>query len=165
MKFYLSSYKVGEKSFALELKEMIKNKKIAYISNALDSKSISNEKREMARNNNFNDLKNLGIEAEWIDLKDYFGKENDLERKLDEIGSVWINGGNTFILMMAMRLSGMDKYLHKNLNNSNFVYAGYSAAICCLAKDFKSLQIVDDPNDFPYESVQKVNWEGLGFTA
>jgi dipeptidase E len=159
MKFYLSSYKIGNEG--KKLKEMCPTDKIFYIPNALDFTNKNKDRKKINMSNQMNELKQLGFEPEVLDLKNYFGKSKELYLKLDEIKAVWINGGNTYVLRQAMRLSGFDRYIQTNLE-SDFVYAGFSAAICILYKDMKSLQIVDDPNDFPYIELKETIWEGLG---
>ncbi len=96
-------------------------------------------------------------------MKKYFGKQRGLEKKLAEFGAVWVNGGNTFVLRQAMRRSGFDNIFNKLLKRKDFVYGGYSAGICILAKDLHGLEIVDDPHQKPYEKRSKVLWNGLGF--
>lgn len=59
-----------------------------------------------------------------------------------------------------MRISGFDEIIKDLMAKDDFVYAGYSAGICILAPDLKSLQIVDYPTDTPYE-VKNIIWEGL----
>ncbi len=159
MKFYLSSYKIGNQGN--KLKEMIPNKKIFYIPNAMDFTAKDLERKKINMSNQINSLKQLGLEPEVLDLRDYFGKSKELFKKLDEVKAIWINGGNTFVLRQAMKLSGFDRYIQTNLNN-DFLYAGFSAALCILYKDMKSLQIVDDPYDFPYKEIKETIWEGLG---
>jgi dipeptidase E len=46
---------------------------------------------------------------------------------------LWINGGNAFLLRRAMRQSGFDSLIHEFLQGDRFVYAGFSAAVCCAA--------------------------------
>lgn len=70
MRFYLSSYKLGEK--ANELKRLSAGK-IGLITNALDfveepARTESNE-RDLAL------LKGNGMAPEFLDLKDYFGNK------------------------------------------------------------------------------------------
>lgn len=157
MKFYLSSFRVGNK--AEDLVRMVPGKKIGYIANATDNLSLDRNREHMI--SNIKELNELGLEPEIIDLKSYFGKYNELEAKLDELKAVWIKGGNTFVLRQAMKLSGFDKYILSNLQK-DFLYAGYSAAICVLYKNMYALQIVDDPYEFPYEEIKDTIWEGLG---
>ena len=159
MKFYLSSFKVGNKG--KKLASFVKNKKIGYISNAMDFTEANPKRRNIHIANDLKELEELSLEPEVLDLKDYFGESKELFKKLDELKAVYISGGNTFVLRQAMRLSGFDNYIIKNLNN-DFVYAGFSAAICILYKDMKVLQIVDKPNDFPYDEISETIWDGLG---
>lgn len=158
MKFYLSSYGLGN-SVAKLRKMMPKNKKTGFILNALDY-TIINEIKIKER------LKGLtlaGLEPEILDLKLYFGKEKELEKRLSGLGAVWVNGGNTFVLRQAMRLSGFDKVFNALLKRDDFLYGGYSAGICVLAKDMHGLEVMDDPTQRPYGKKYKVIWEGLGF--
>jgi dipeptidase E len=86
---------------------------------------------------------------------------NKLTNKLDDLKAVYISGGNTFVLRQAMILSGFDRYIQTHLDKE-FVYSGFSAAICILYKDMKALQMVDKADDFPYSEIKKTIWEGLG---
>lgn len=120
MNFYLSSFKIGDQYE--KLKELIPNKKVFYINNALDSKSMSQERREWAKNINFEQLKELGIEAEHLDLKDYFGKEKELEERLNQRSkkkelnkSIFAVKTFEFIISVVQNRSCMDqwrKYLY-----------------------------------------------------
>jgi len=152
MKFYLSSYKLGNKTE--KLKEMLGSKKIAYIPNAidyLDENLVNNEK-------NLNLLKEINIETEILDLKNYFGKKKELYSKIQNFGGVMVAGGNTFVLREAMFLSGFDKIIKKLPDD--FLYAGWSAGVCVLAPNFDGIKQVDDPTQNPYNT--KVINEGLG---
>ncbi len=162
MKFYLSSYKLGNKPEEL-VKLFGKNKKIGYIPNACDFTNVDIERRKEANRSDMAELAELDLEAELLDLKLYFGKVEKLRKKIKDLGAVFVSGGNTFILRQAMKLSGFDIIFKELLNREDFVYSGYSAGICVLAPDFKALQIVDDPTDKPYEEQQETIWEGLGF--
>ncbi len=60
-----------------------------------------------------------------------------------------------------MKLSGFDEIL-KDFGDTNFLYAGYSAAGCVLGPTLKCYEIVD-PVDTPYSEQKEVIWDGLGF--
>jgi dipeptidase E len=60
-----------------------------------------------------------------------------------------------------MKLSGLDEIL-KELRDTDFLYAGYSAAGCVLAPSLKGMDIVD-PLDTPYSEQKEILWDGLGF--
>jgi len=157
MRFYLSSYKLGEK--ADELKRLAGSGKIGLITNALDfvegpAKTESNL-RDLAL------LESVGITAEFLDLKDYFGKESALLGKLNSLAGVFVRGGNTFVLRQAMRFSGFDSAIRK-IKNPAFLYSGYSAGVCVLAPNLRGLAQVDNPNIFPYSGIKETVWEGLG---
>lgn len=159
MKFYLSSFKIGNEG--KKLKGLVKNKKIGYIPNGMDFSEATLENREKLISYNLNNLRQLELEPEVLNLRNYFGKPNELAKKLDELKAVWISGGNVFVLRQAMKLSGFDRYVQTHLDK-NFVYAGYSAAICVLCENLKPLKIVDKSEDFPYQEIQKTIWKGLG---
>jgi len=160
MKFYLSSFTLGDKSNDL-IRLMPENKNIAYIPNACDYTNVDWNSRNEWEDKEIKSLEALGLEVKYLDLKIFFGKIDSLREKLDEFGGVFIRGGNTFILRQAMFLSGFDIIFKELLKKKDFVYSGYSAGICVLAPDFKALQNVDDPKDKPYEEMQDTIWEGL----
>jgi len=148
MKFYLSSYKIGNK--ADELKK-IENKKLAYIPNALDF-ATDVKRRKQSEEKDTNSLKELGFDIERVDLKDYFGKKEELKIKLKNFGIIWVRGGNAFILRRAMNLSEFDILIKDLIDKNNLVYAGFSAGICVLGPTLKGLDIMDDPADNPYNT-------------
>ncbi len=158
MKFYLSSYELGDQ--AEKLKSMIPYGKIGYIPNARDYTTVDPVRRIKRTNNDTTSLKKLGLEVEEIDLRDYFGKSELLKKKLEEIGAIFISGGNVFVLRQAMKLSGLDEILTK-LCDTDFLYAGYSAAGCVLAPSLRGMDIVD-VLDTPYSDQKEIIWDGLG---
>jgi len=160
MKFYLSSYKLGNETD--KLKKLLPNGKIGYIPNALDFSGADPEKRERHIGKDMSSLRELGIEVELVNLRDYFGKHDELKYKLEEFGAIFISGGNVFVLRQAMKLSGLDELLKKLMGRNDFLYAGYSAAGCVLAPKLKVYEIVDKI-DTPYDDLKEVIWEGLGF--
>ena len=157
MKFYLSSYKIGRETE--KLKELAHEKKIGFIPNALDY--VEPKARLESNEKNIKILSDLGINVEMLDLHDYFGKKEELKKKINHLGGVWIRGGNTFVLRQAMKLSGFDEII-KNIDRDDFLYSGYSAGICILAPSLKALQRVDKPDIMPYEELKEIVWDGLG---
>lgn len=176
MKFYLSSYEIG--NYGNDLANMFphNNKKVGYICNALDFPEPNREQRNVRIQNDMNNLTQLGLKPEIIDLKEYFCDENigkglrqqiptdDFKNTLSTLGGVFLSGGNTFILRQAFYLSGFDTWIAENMN-TDFVYAGYSAACCILTPSLKNLQIVDNPKLFPYPQIQNTLWDGLGILS
>ncbi len=162
MKFYLSSFKFGNEIDKLKLM-MPENNKIGYIPNAIDA--IKGDKELLLKHydEQISQLNDLGFVAELLDLKDYFNKEEELRIKLKGLGAVWVQGGNTFVLRQAMKLSGFDILFNEIKKRDDFLYGGYSAGICVLSKSLKALHIVDKPNEFPYSEIKETLWDGLGF--
>ncbi len=161
MKFYLSSYKLGNE--LNKLKELLpaENKKTAYISNALDF-SDDLERRKKSEQSDIEQLEELGLDIEIVDLRDYFNKQSELEEKISEFGVIWVRGGNLFVLRKAMRLSGFDNILEKLVEKDNILYGGYSAGVCVLAPTLKGMDLLDDPNVKPYKDQSEIIWDGLG---
>jgi dipeptidase E len=161
MKFYLSSYKIGDHED--DFKKMISptNMKTAYIPNALDF-TDDLERRKESEENDMNDLRKFGLNVERTDLKEYFNQKEKLKEKILGYGVIWVRGGNTFVLRQAMKISGFDEILFEIQKNDNLVYGGYSAGICVLGPSLKGLEIVDDANVFPYKEIKNIAWEGVG---
>lgn len=160
MKFYLSSYEVGNET--KKLKTLVPKGKIGYIPNARDFTGADVERRAKRNEKDMASLRDLGLEVEKINLRDYFGKRDELKKKLEELGAIFISGGNVFVLRQAMKLSGLDEVLKELRDGSDFLYAGYSAAGCVLAPNLKAYEIVDKV-DTPYSEQKEVIWDGLGF--
>lgn len=160
MKLYLSSYKLGNK--IEELKKWIKehNNKICLIPNSRDVYPES-ERKKLGIQADVQDLTILGFDVTIISLKDYFNKKEKLFERLKEFNAFYVIGGNTFALRQAMYLSGFDEYLKTIKNNENYLYAGYSAGICVLAKDMHGLHVCDDATINPY-GIDTI-WDGLGY--
>lgn len=156
MKYYLSSYNIGGRPEKLQ--ELARGNRIGVIPNAIDF--LSRAEWSKSTSQKTADLSDLGIEAVLLDLKEYFGRKEELQKVLDTLGGVWVRGGNTFVLRQAMKLSGFDDLI-TSMERKDFLYAGYSAGICVLAPSLRALQQVDDPNQKPYGE-HEVIWEGLG---
>lgn len=160
MKFYLSSFKFGNKKD--QLAEMAPNKSILVIPNALDFRVVGDQQTIKSIDNKIMRLGEFGLTAELLDLKNYFGKEEQAEAKIRNCGAVFVMGGNVFVLRQAMRLSGVDNVMISLQNNADFLYSGYSAAGCVLAPSLEPYKVVGDATITPYKELSEVIWEGLG---
>jgi len=157
MKFYFSSYKIGNDPS--KLKNLLpENAKAVYISNALDFAGPKSQKEH--QDWDLRELRELGISVEPLDLRDYFGKPAELRKLLQNTDLIYVSGGNVYDLRLAMRLSGFDEIL-KELANTDKVYGGYSAAVCVLSPTLKGYHIVDDANLKTYGDHETI-WEGVG---
>lgn len=159
MKLYLSSYRLGDNPKKLT-KLFITNKKAAVIANAMDF--LEKPERKKSVQQEINDLTKLGITAEELDLRDYFGNSKDLNNKLNSYGFIWVRGGNVFILRRAMAQSGFDKLLKKKNKDPDFIYAGYSAGICVISPTLHGFELMDNPYRIPKKYESNVIWEGIG---
>jgi len=160
MKFYLSSYLIGNQSE--KLKEMVPGRQIGYIPNALDLSDADPERVRRHVERDMGLLRALSLEVWLVDLRYYFGEPSKLRKKLDELRAIFVSGGNVFVLRQAMNLSGLDVLLKEFRSKGNFLYAGYSAGGCVLSPSLRGYEIVD-PIDTPYNELKDVIWDGLGF--
>ncbi len=138
------------------------NNSIGHIGNARDGKGGDPQRAARHQAEEMEFLNSLGFTAEPLDLKLYFGQTNELRKKINTLGAVWVSGGNTFVLRMAMRLSGFDTIFDELKDRKDFLYGGYSAGICILSDSLQSIDVVDDPNTFPYKEIDQPIYEGLG---
>lgn len=157
---YLSSYELGNKT--KKLKEMAPdNKKLGYIFNALDFTGADPERTAKRAERNMAELTGLGFECFNLDLKEYFGKPNELRELVNTLGAIWVSGGNVFVLRQAFKLSGFDDILIDLNKRDDFLYGGYSAGVCVLSPTLDGYHLVDDATDTPFEGLDEVLWDGL----
>lgn len=159
MKLYLSSYKLGEKKEILENWAKEKDNKIVLIANSRDVFE-EGERKEQGIARDTKALEELGFNVIQISLKDYFGKPEQLGKDFINYHAFFAIGGNTFALRKAMQLSGFDTFLKDILNNSDYLYGGYSAGICVLAPSLHGFEFVDEPVN-PYND-EPALFEGIG---
>jgi dipeptidase E len=156
MKFYLSSYRLGDK--ACELVEMLNGRHhVALILNALDGSEFQSE--WMSKTSL--DLAQIGLQPQIFDLRKFFGRAQELAGALSSFDCIFVNGGNTFVLRKAMHLSGLDKFIVDNKDIGEIVYAGFSAGICVLAPTLHGIDLVDNPDFCPPGYEIETIWEGL----
>jgi dipeptidase E len=161
MKFYLSSYKIGNEID--KLKQLTKNwnKKIAYISNALDW-AENTEKANEHRKEDISLLEKMGFSVEPLDLRNYFNKETYLLNKIKEYSIIWVSWWNCFVLRQAFKLSWFDNILNILIKeNTDILYWWYSAGICILAPSLNGLDIIDNTTRFPYPNQSEQIYDGL----
>jgi dipeptidase E len=159
MKFYLSSYKIGNQSKEL-VRMMEPSKMIGYVPNARD---YPTPYINQIAASDIADIANLGLDVQLIDLKNYFGRIDEFREKISGLGALFFAGGNTFILRQAMRASGFDIIFKELLRRVDFIYSGYSAGIAVLYSDLKPVQLVDNPTFHPYKEISETIWDGLGY--
>jgi dipeptidase E len=157
MRLYLSSFRLGNKPEALQ--ELAgSGRRTGIIMNALDNFPEQRAQWLQAQNNA---LTNLGFSVLELDLRAYFGREHELRSFADCIDTIWINGGNSFILRRAMKQSGFDTFVKAALARDTHIYAGFSAAAVICYQSMRGLELTDDPNDVPDGYEKEIVWEGL----
>lgn len=162
MRLYLSSQDLG--NHADVARRMAgDNPKAIFIKNAQDDSP--EDQRNFSNPQKLQMFKDAGFDAEMIDLRDYFGKKDELSKLLKGVGSFWSSGGNTFILRRAMKASGFDEIISDMLKKDEIMYGGWSAGACVASKNLHGIEHGDRPkpdivpSNYP---VKETIWEGLG---
>lgn len=159
MRLYLSSYRNGNKPEAL-LKLLGNGRRTALIFNAVDSKTGDDRAADLIRESER--LQSIGLEPTEVDLRDYFGKPDELKTVLSGFDLIWVRGGNVFILRRAFRQSGADTVIAELLKDDAVVYGGYSAGVDILQPHLHGIELVDDPNLVPEGYDKEIIWDCLG---
>lgn len=162
MKFYLSSFRTGTETDKLKELTASGNRKVAFITNAMDDLDDI-EFRNKIEGNDKSDLEELGLKVNHIDLREYFARRSELVKEINECDVIWCTGGNAFVLLQAMKLSGLDSII-KDLyvTNLNKVYGGFSAGTYILGPTLDGMHLVDEPENKPYGEQYNTEWNGLG---
>jgi dipeptidase E len=142
----LSSFRLGRRPDELQ-RLASKSKRVAVILNADDYKQQEDREASLARE--IDDLATLGLDADEVDLRRYFGRADRLSSRLAGYGVLWVRGGNPFILRRAMAYSGADLIVRDLLERDAVVYAGYSAGAAMATPSLEGIELVDDPHDVP----------------
>ncbi len=158
MRLYLSSFGIGNQPERL-LPLVDAPRHVAIIMNALDNKPVV---RERFLANETETFTKMGFAAEELDLRAYFGKQQELSKLLATKNFIWVNGGNTFVLRRAMKESGFDIEIKSALQKDTLAYGGFSAGVVVLSPDLHGLDITDNPHKIPDGYKPEVIWEGLG---
>ncbi|WP_416065373.1 Type 1 glutamine amidotransferase-like domain-containing protein [Rhizobium sp. ZK1] len=162
MRLYLSSYRLGASAFQLR-KLLNGGRRAAVIQNALDF--IPTKARRAYEANIYDpkaELADWGIQAEELDLRQYFGRPNTLRKALAGFDLVWAVGGNAFLLRRAMRQSGFDRIIGELLRQDALVYGGFSAGAVVATPSLKGIDIMDDPQQLAPDYDEAILWDGLG---
>lgn len=159
MRLYLSSYRLGNKPEEL-LRLLAGQKRTAVILNAMDF--IRQEDRASSLKREFEDLKGLSLIPTELDLRNYFGKPEELKKVTSSFDLFWVRGGNAFVLRRAYRQSGFDEIVKELVINNKVVYAGYSAGIDMLTPSLHGAELVDNPNIIPAGYESPIIWDCLG---
>lgn len=161
MRLYLSSYRT-EKT-AGDLLDLAGGPcRAVVISNAVDMVPLA-EREAYARkiHDPVLDLRDAGLDAHDLDLRDYFANPAALERELADVGLVWAVGGNAFLLRRALRQSGLDVLLARRLAEDSLAYGGWSAGACVAGSTLRGLHLMDAPDIVTPGYDREIIWEGM----
>ncbi|MFE1595818.1 Type 1 glutamine amidotransferase-like domain-containing protein [Nocardia sp. NPDC058705] len=158
MRLFLASYRFG--GFADRLVGLVGAPgRVAVIPNACDAWP---DAWSSAVTSDVKPLEQQGYSPEVLDLREYLGQPDRLERHLRAFPMVWVRGGNTFVLRAQFARSGADSVLPALLREDALVYAGYSAGACLLGPDLHGLETMDDPAEVLPATGIEPQWDGLG---
>lgn len=160
MKLFLASQDFGD--HADRLRELVgKNINALVVFNARDYKEDDGGEpfqRELLTKSGFNFYR--------LDLRDYFGKEAELDKFVADYkpGLVILLGGNTFLLRRALAQSGFDKIIRRDVKQGKYVFAGHSAGSIVAGPDLHGFERIDEEKltFLPYQ--EEVVWDRLGLT-
>ena len=126
MRLFLTSHDFGNYENEL-LKLMGKGRRALLIANARDY--LSGEERKAVVSRKMGVMERAGIEAEELDLREYFGKKDELAERISSYGPdlIFAIGGSVFLLATAYHLSGFDEVARRDLDQDKYVYGGGSA--------------------------------------
>ncbi|MDB5175604.1 MAG: hypothetical protein JWM81_462 [Candidatus Saccharibacteria bacterium] len=159
MKLYLSSFRLGNKPEAL-LTMLNGKSRTALIVNATDFLDPAERATRLAEE--VERLRGIGLEPTEIDLRNYFGKTEELKSELLNYDLIWMRGGNIFVLRRAFRQSGADTFFVELLQSEKVVYGGYSAGIDILQPHLHGIELVDPPDIIPDGYDAEIIWDCLG---
>ncbi|WP_107654389.1 Type 1 glutamine amidotransferase-like domain-containing protein [Nocardia suismassiliense] len=161
MRLFLSSYRFG--AHYDRLAALVGEPgRVALIPNACDAWP---DAWEAAVTSDVVPLRKLGYQPETVDLRDFVGRPEELERTLAGFPMIWVRGGNTFVLRAQFARSGADLVLPRLLAADTLVYAGYSAGACVMTPDLHGLESADDPAEVVSACGIEPLWEGLGLVG
>lgn len=163
MRLYLSSHRLGERAGSLiAMLGGARGARAAVIANGLDG--ASSMARKIYLSEVFDpiaELGSLGISAEELDLRAYFGSPAALRNRLRSFDLVWVMGGNSFILRRAMEQSRFDRVIEDMLASDAIIYGGEGAGAVVAGPNLMGFELAHDPWDIPESYDESVVWNGL----
>ncbi len=161
MKLYLSSFRLGAQPEEI-LNPNAMNNRVAVIQNAQDCWTDATM-RKAVLDEEFKGMESLGLVPEEFDLRNYFGRSEEMREKLAGFAYCWVCGGNSFVLRRAFHLSGLDVLLSELAEQEGgMVYGGYSAGACVVTPTLDGIHLADDPDSKPKDYGNEVIWDGVG---
>jgi len=160
MRLFLSSENLGKYPDEF-LRLLGPNKRLAFVENAKDDWDEKDRTNKV--NEHLNQFKSVGFDVFELDLRDYFDKPKQLEKKLAACGGIFVAGGNTFILMRALKQSGAGPLLYDMVRKNEIAYGGSSAGSIAATPSLHGSELGDYPEVVPEGYKSEVIWDGLDF--
>lgn len=165
MRLFLSSYRAG--SYPERMTELFgKGSEVGIITNAKDYKTPEERQQSVSKVLSF--ISSLALKPAEIDLRDYFDVATGLEKRIRKYQSVWMAGGNVFLLRRALKYSGLDKFLYDRASRNEIILGGESAGAIIMGPTLRYSEVdtdEDSPNYIPEGYDREVIWEGLGLIS
>lgn len=158
MRLFLSSYRAGNHPDRL-VELFGKGSEVGVITNAKDYKST--EERQESVDEILSYLSSLAMKPVEIDLRQYFEHPEDLQNTIRKYNSLWMAGGNTFVLRKALKYSGADKLLGNLVRKNEVVYGGESAGAIIVTPTLTGVEFGDDPSIVPDGYQRDAIYSGL----
>lgn len=161
MRLYLSSYRLGD--HAERLVELSRNGPIAIVGNALDFiPDDARRKYEVEVYDPRREFSDLGLDADDVDLRRYFGNPAKLADTLRKFALVWLIGGNAFLLMRAISQSGFGTVIRALLERDEIAFGGFSAGAVVAGPTLRGIDLIDDSSQLADGYEPQIIWDGLG---
>lgn len=159
MKLFLASYRFG--THAEEFVSLTSGPgRVAVIANAADGWPPA--ARSSAVLSEIRGLRDLGYDPVELDLREFVDRSSDLADALDSVDTLWIRGGNTFVLASRMEQCRAGEQISSRVRNGSLVFAGYSAGACIAQTSLRGIEMADDEADVQITTGGKVPHRGLG---
>ena len=134
--------------------------RLSVITNAKDYKPDDERQESVSGVMAF--LSELGFACTELDLRSYFGGDNDWPAYFSGYDGVWLAGGNTFVLRRALDASGLVQPLTELVRSGTLSYGGESAGAIMATPSLTGVQYGDDPDVLPSGYDAPTPWQGLG---
>jgi len=162
MRLFLSSENLG--NYPDEFINLVgPNKKLALVENAKDDWVTKDRTAKV--DEHLEQFKGLGFDVFELDLRQYFGKPAQLDTKLKTCAGIFVAGGNTFILMRALKYSGAGALLYDMVRKNQIAYGGSSAGSIAATPSLRGSEFGDHPGVVPQGYKPKIIWDGLDFVS
>ncbi|AYJ50706.1 peptidase [Rhodococcus sp. P1Y] len=159
MKLFLASYRFG--AHADEFVSLTSGPgRVAVVANAADGWPPA--ARSSAVLSEIRGLRDLGFDPFELDLRAFVDRPADLDAVLDSVPTLWVRGGNTFVLASRLEQCGAGDAISSRVRGGSLVFAGYSAGACIAQTSLHGIELADDPAEVRIATGGEVTGNGLG---